>query len=182
MFYEAISGKAFFSLPSKHRWIIAFFPVLLTSRFILYHFSYAQANILLMALIVGGLKLIGKKRSDSGGFLIGTAIVLKTIAIPFLFWFVVKGNFRTILGIAAGIFVGAFLIPGLVLGFDKNWEYIGFWFNNIVLASDLGNGKVPLPFNVSIQALFHRLFENTPRLITTARLFILQSLRFPPKR
>lgn len=160
MFYEAISGEKFFSLAPKQRWVIAFFPILLSLRFILYHLSYAQANILLVALIVCGLKLTAKKRDEAGGFLIGAATVIKTIAIPFLFWFVVRGSLRTLFGVAAGIFIGAILIPGLVFGFDKNWEYVSFWFNQIVLAEDLGTGKVPLPFNVSLQALLHRLFEN----------------------
>ena len=160
MFYEAMTGEGFFEIPLPERWTIAFFSILLTLRFILYHLAYGQANLLILALLVLGLKLWSKKRETGAGAVIGLAIVLKVIAAPFIFWFVARRNLKTVFGIALGIFAGAFLIPWLVLGFEKTLEYNNYWLNNMALSDDLIVSKVPLVINVSPQALLYRLFTD----------------------
>lgn len=151
-FYETISGASFSALPVKSRWILTFFPILLTSLFILHHLAYGQANILILAVTVLAISLIKKKRAATGGLFLGLAIVLKVIAAPFVIWFVGKKSWRVILGVAIGIITGAIIIPSLVLGLELNNAYLDFWIRNIVLADDLGTAKVPLGVNLSLQA------------------------------
>ena len=160
MFYEAMTGANFFEIPTGERWTIAFFSILLTLRFILYHLAYGQANLVVLALLVWALKLWSKKRETVGGGIVGLAIVLKVIAAPFVFWFVARRNLKTVFGIALGIFVGAFLIPWLVLGFEKTWEYNNYWLEKMALSDDLITSKVPLVINVSPQALLYRFFTD----------------------
>jgi hypothetical protein len=161
-FYELVSGEKLADLGFADKWIFALVPVLLTGRFLLHHFYYGQANIFVMAIIVLGLKLLNRKRGDLGGLCIGIAIVVKMIAAPFAMWLFTRLNPRELLGLAAGIILGVILVPSLIIGFDTNWAYVSHWTTGILLDGGLGTEKVPIAVNVSIQALFHRLFENVP--------------------
>ena len=161
-FYELVSGKKLADLGFADKWIVALVPVLLTGRFLLHHFYYGQANIFVMAVIMLGLKLLNRKRAELGGLCIGIAIVVKMIAAPFAVWLFTRLNPRELLGLAAGIILGVILVPSLIIGFETNWAYASHWTTGILLDGGLGTEKVPIAVNVSIQALFHRLFEDVP--------------------
>ena len=98
-----------------------FFPVLLTSPFILHHLAYGQSNILILAVTVFALSLIKKQRDATGGVFLGLAIVLKVIAAPFVIWFIGGKSWRVILGVIIGGVVGAIVIPSLILGVELNF-------------------------------------------------------------
>ena len=161
-FYEMMSGKSFFDLPDKSRWVMSFFPIFLTLPSILHHLAYGQANILTLALIILGLSLLTKRREITGGSIIGLAVVIKLIAAPMVIWLITKKFYRAIGGVLIGAIVGAILFPGLVLGFKQNFEFINYWLTNIVFAGDLGVTKVPLVVNLSMQAQLYRFFTEVP--------------------
>lgn len=161
-FYEMMSGKFFFDLPTKSRWIMAFFPILLTSSFVLHHLAYGQANILVMALAILGLSLSTKRCKVTGGFVIGLAVVIKIIAAPVVIWLIVKRFYRTVWSAIIGVVFGAILFPCLILGFERNFSYVNHWLKNIVFAGNLGTEKVPLAVNLSFQAQLYRFFTEMP--------------------
>lgn len=161
-FYETISGERFWNLSLVQQWFIGFFPILFTLRFILHHLSYGQANIIVLACLVAGLKQLKNKQNITGGFSIGIALVLKIIAVPFVFWMLAKAKTKAILGVALGLLFGAILFPSLFLGISRNWEYVSFWISNVILNESLSVDRVPLGVNISLQAELQRFFTETP--------------------
>lgn len=180
-FYEMMSGKSFFGLQTKSRWILSFFPILLTSPFILHHLAYGQANILVMALMIFGLSLLSKRRQLSGGFIIGLAMVIKIIGAPIVVWLVVKRFYRTVWGVVIGVVFGAILLPGLITGFKQNFSYIDFWLTKIVFAGDLGTEKVALVFNFSLQAQLYRFFTEIPAFSYQNKFYSLTIYALSPQ-
>jgi alpha-1,2-mannosyltransferase len=139
-FYEVITGAAFKILPTNSRWIIAIVPILLSLRFLLYHLDYGQANILVMALMILGLRLIrsGGKKSILGGGVAGVSIAIKFVTAPFAFWFLLERNLRILVGLISGLLL-SWLLPSLLLGFPLNFST-----------------------NVSLQAELYRFFSEVP--------------------
>lgn len=157
-FYETMTGERFADLSNAQFWTICFLPILLTLRFILHHLSYGQANLLVLACLIGALKLMRNRRDLSGGALIGTALILKMIAVPFVFWIVAERKIKTMIGIALGILLGAFVVPAVFLGVSQNFDYFIFWLDNAIVRESLSTARVPLGVNVSLQAQLQRFF------------------------
>ena len=63
--YQIVSGESFSALPARTRWAVGFFSIFLAARFILQHLDRGEANILEMALVLLGTRLIksGDRRS-----------------------------------------------------------------------------------------------------------------------
>ena len=156
-FYEAMAGTSLGALKFDERWTILFFALLPPSRFILHHFFYGQANIFMMALAVLGLKQLKAGNSWRGSTAMGLSIASKVMTYPFALLFLLKKNVQAVTGIVAGAVIGL-LLPVLVLGFNANWNYLGFWFKNIALSPEVNGSKVPLYVNVSVQAQLYRWF------------------------
>lgn len=159
-FYEIISTKSFWTLSIIDSWVIGIVPILLCLRFILHHLTYGQANILVMSTVILGLKLLKNKQCIGSGCVIGIALILKIVAIPFVFLFAAKTNLKLMLGLIIGIFICGILFPSIILGFTKNWDYLNFWIDNALLNEVLSTQKVPLGVNISLQAQMQRFFTS----------------------
>ena len=158
-FFRAMSGRSFFSLALKGRWIVGFFTILLTLRALLYHLDLGQANLVVMAVAVFGLRHFASSRSVGSGVAVGVASVLKTIALPLWIPFLAQGRVRVVAGITAGVLAGL-LLPALFVGFDRNLSYISYWLTDVILsADDLRRTPYwPLSFNYSLAAQLYRFF------------------------
>ena len=176
-FYQAMTGSSLAALKFDERWTIVFFALLPPSRFILHHLFYGQANVLIMALAVFGLKQVKEVKTVRGAGLIGLSIALKVMTYPFTLWFLLKKNLKAVAGVAGGTLVGLFL-PALILGFGTNWNYLVQWFTTIALSPGVNNSKVPLYVNVSVQSQLYRFFGDAvgfiysgqPHYVTIYRL------------
>ncbi len=161
-FYKTIAGASFFALPLKSRWFVGFFSLLLSIRAVLYHIDLAQANILILAVAVFGLKLLTKKRETSAGAAVGISIVLKIITLPLAILFAARRDWRIVAGILIGVAAGVFL-PAFVFGFERNWFYVDYWFKNVVLSTDVAaNYNWGFKFNFSPEAQLFRFFSRVP--------------------
>lgn len=158
-FYEGMSGHSFFSLPAARRWALVLVVLLGTARPILHHLAYGQVNILVLGLILTGLRWGDQKRPIAQGFATGVALVIKLIAAPTAFWQFFRDDHRTKTGFALGIAGGAFVFPGIVLGFGINAGYLRHWFTNIVFSGYGISQHVSPEVNTSIQTTLHRLFS-----------------------
>jgi len=159
-FYELINGTSFFEIPAQTRWAVCFFALLPTFKFIFNHLSFGQSDIFMLALAVLGLSYWAKNRQVTGGVAIGFSIVTKVISLPLAIWFAAKGNVRVTMGITLGLLAGL-LLPALLLGFDKNLEFLDYWVRHVVLYSDLRHIKTPMNVNLSLQAQLYRFFSDT---------------------
>jgi hypothetical protein len=149
----------FSELPAKTRWSIGGFSLLLTGRFILQHLDRGQTNLLILALVVLGIRLI--RRQDSrpvlGGALVGLSIALKVLPGPFLIWFLFRRQFRALAGAAIGL-VSGLSLPALVVGWKANWMLFSFWISDFVLNTSQRESKLDLEFNYSIRGVLYRFF------------------------
>jgi hypothetical protein len=177
-FYEAMSGSSLSALKFDERWTIVFFALLPPSRFILHHLFYGQANILMMALTVLGLKQLKAGKPLRGAVAVGLSIALKVMTYPFILWFLLRKNLKAVAGIIGGAVVGL-LLPALVLGFKTNWNYLLDWFRNIALSPDVNTAKVPLYVNVSLQAQLYRFFGEAAGFIFRGRPHYLTIYQLP---
>jgi hypothetical protein len=162
-FYEVITGTPFQALPLDSRWIVGIVPVLLTLRFLIYHLDYGQANILVMAIMILGLRFIrsGGASTYLGGAMAGASIAIKLVTAPFALWFVLERNLRVLVGLMLGI-VLSLLLPASILGFGKNWSYLRSWVQIVFPYPDLSRFPLNFSANVSLQAELHRFFSYVP--------------------
>lgn len=180
-FYGAMTGERFSELEPEARWVMGFFPVLLSARAILYHLDLAQANILVMAVAVLGLKLLRGHREAAAGLAIGLSIVLKVITLPLAVFFLARGRVRVVAGVAVGGLVGL-LLPALGLGLERNVSYVWRWLTEVVLATDLGDSRHwPLNFNYSLAAQLYRFFGGVPAFEYEGRFYSVTLLRLPAR-
>jgi glycosyl transferase family 87 len=177
-FYEAMTGSSLSALKFKERWTVIFFALLPPSRFILHHLFYGQANILIMALTVAGLKQLNARKSGRGALSIGLSVALKVLTYPMTVWFLLKKNLKAVAGIVGGTVIGL-LLPALVVGFRTNWNYLVQWFRTIALSAGVNNDKVPLYVNVSVQAQLYRFFGDAAGFIYQGRPHYLTVYQLP---
>ncbi len=168
--YEVMSGKKFFALPPKLQWTLAFFTLLATSRFVLYELTASNANTFVLGLTTLALKIIHKPRTNSsaqsdviGGSVMGMAISLKLLTLPIGFWYLLKGNPKLLVGLCIGAVLWL-TAPALVIGFERNFDYVKYWLEVVIL----GHAPTSETFetmafprnidNVSLQAQLVRFF------------------------
>lgn len=178
-FYRAMIGESFYVLPLESRWIIGFFSILLTVRSILYHLDLAQANLLILAIAVLGLKLLREERRMRAGVTIGISIILKVITLPLSILFFARKDWRVVTGIGIGGIAGL-LLPALFFGFGRNFAYLNYWINNVILTSDLLHSRHwDLKFNLSFTAQLYRFFGDAAAFDHDGKLYAMTIFRLP---
>ncbi len=126
--------------------------------------SRGQVNLLLIMMIAGMFTSIVRGRRFASGMWLASAIGLKFIPAYLLIVPVVRRDGRALLGVVAGLFLGAVVVPSAVLGFKGAWDIHKGMFNSIILPGlDRGTDKsrarelmeLNATDNQSIQATIH---------------------------
>ncbi len=201
-FFRAMTGRSFYSLPTRGRWIVGGFSILLTLRALLYHSDLGQANLAVMAVALVGLTRMSGSQGAGGpgsqgaglgagarsakaagltaGAAIGLAATLKTIVLPLWIPFVAQLRLRVVLGIAGGVLLGA-LLPAVFVGFERNLSYISYWITDVIFsADDLRHTPYwPLSFNYSLAAQLYRFFGGVVSFEHDGRFYDLTIVRLP---
>ena len=98
-------------------------PLLLTFRYLLSNLEHLQINLILFAMVLGGLALQKNKQEFAAGMLIGAAAAIKIMSIAFVPYFIYRRKWR----LAAFTILWTVLFslsPILIFGWDKYWEYV----------------------------------------------------------
>lgn len=179
-FFKCMAGRSLLSLPQHARWTIGFFTILMTLRALLYHLDLGQANLVVMALAVAGLRLVATDRPVFGGVALGIAPTLKTIVLPLWIPFLAQARLRVVLGIGAGAIAGL-LVPALFVGVERNVSYISYWLTDIVLSADdlRSTPHWPLSFNYSLAAQWYRFFGDVVSFEHDGRYYNLTIVKLP---
>lgn len=177
---ELFSGARFSALPAKTRWAIGFFSIILTGRFIQQHLDRGQANILALALVVLGIRLIkhGSWKPMLGGVLIGVSIALRVLPAPFVIWLVLQKQIKALTGVGIGLVIGL-VSPVLLLGWKTNVFLLSTWFNDYVLNSASRESKLGLGFNYSIRGVLFRFFTPATAFEHAGRSYSLAIAHLP---
>ena len=179
-FTEVLSGAPFSELPVSTRWTVGTLSVLMTSRYILHHLDRGQANILELALVVAGLKLLERtdnKRAILSGLSLGLSIVVKVITLPLTVWYTAR-KMRSAIGVAIGVIAGV-LAPALYIGWGRNLEFFRFWITNYLLDSSSQNSHLSLGYNFSVLAQLRRFFTREVAVESANRLYYLTIFETP---
>ena len=179
-FYGGMTGRPFFSLPERARWVVFFFTLLLTARFIVFHLRGGQSNIFVLALSVLGLTLFTRTRKFRSGIAMGLAIAVKITTLPFVFWFLARRSGKVLAGIALGGLV-AIILPALVVGPEKDLYYHREWFNKVFRTNAVVSNVSSGVGNLSLRAQLGRFFQRTTPFEYHGRSYQFMIAELPPR-
>ncbi len=99
------------------------------------------------------------------GVLLGLAIACKVTPALFIPYFLWKRAWKTLAGTALGIGLFVWLVPGLILGWSENQQYLHSWYGNMV--QPYAEGKVTSEaVNQSLPGMMARLLTHRPSFVT----------------
>jgi len=177
-FYSGMTARPFFSLPAKTRWVVCFFSILLTARFIVLHLRFGQTNVFVLALAVLGLRWLAQERRVRAGLAIGLSMALKLTTLPFGFWFLARRGGRVLLGMAlAGLI--ALTLPALAVGFKQDVDYHREWVERVALENAPGTGNWASNGDISLRAQADRFFLKTDAFGYKGRLYRVTVVELP---
>lgn len=140
--------------------------VLLALRPIEGDLVHGNVNLFIMFLVVAVLYALTCRRGLLAGLTLGLAIACKVtpaLIVPYLVW---KRAWAALAGTAAGLLLFLWLVPGLVLGWTENQDYLATWWRNMVVPYAL-EGKVTTEHqNQSLPGLLHRLLTDSASVAT----------------
>jgi hypothetical protein len=148
--------------PPSHRTMVT----LLALSFNFFHLdlTHGNVNLLVGALVAGGLVALMHERELTAGFLIGSAIVLKVTPLLFVPYLVWKRRWCALVGVAAGVFMVGWILPGLLIGFKYTALLTWEWYQQMVqpfMAGDHASLIQTSHMNQSLTGLFHRLLTDS---------------------
>lgn len=150
-------------LPADPRALI--FPVLLTLPFAMDDVHNGTNNLHLLAMLVAGFYLASRKLNWAGGLAVGMAITWKAFPAAVLPVLLVTRRWRLLGWSLAATVLWTLVVPGLVRGYERQWQETGLWYQRIVGPYMRGarqrqwktQGRSEK--NQSTQALLHRLLR-----------------------
>lgn len=177
-FYGGMTGRPFFSLPVKTRWVVCFFATLLSARFIILHLRFGQTNIFVLALVVLGLRWLMSRKDVRAGAAIALSVVVKLVTLPFGFWFLARRSWRVLLGMILGGLLGVAL-PALAVGVGRDVGYHREWVESVLLSNAPGTGNWAGIGNISPRAEADRLFLKTDAFEYKGKLYRVTVVELP---
>jgi hypothetical protein len=115
--------------------------VLLALRPILGDLMHGNVNLLILFLVIGALFAHRQGRDLLCGTTLALAIACKVTPALFLPYFVWKRQWRVLAGVAVGLVLFFWVVPGLFLGFAENETLLASWTEQMVKPF-LVSGKV----------------------------------------
>jgi hypothetical protein len=109
-------------------WVIA--TLLILFRYINDNFHMIQMTFFLLWVCMESTELVWKKRPIAGGALLGLGIAIKTMPLPFVAYWLYRKQFKATAVAVVAMFV-YLLVPGLLLGFDRNMDLLQAWWEVI---------------------------------------------------
>jgi hypothetical protein len=178
-FYAGMTGSSFLSLPARTRWVVCFFTLLLTARFIFFHLQGGQSDVFVLALAVYGLISYSRKEKLRAGIAIGFSIALKIVTVPFIFWFLARRSKPVLAGILLACLVGV-MLPAVLVGFEKDFYYHQQWFEKVFMPNALEKGVPASVGNLSSRAQLYRFFQPTTAFEYHERAYRFMIIELPP--
>lgn len=129
--------------------------------------SFAQINMIIMALVV--LDLVPRARLLPQGWLIGVAAAIKLTPLAMLLYFLLRKDFRALL--SAGVSAVIATLLGALVRFDATWEFYGARLLGMGSGGDFGV-NTSYQSNSSWRGMIQRWFsseqalENSSGLVT----------------
>lgn len=138
--------------------------VLLSLRPIIGDLSHGNVNLLILFLIVAALTAHRRRHDLSAGLLLGLAVACKVTPALFIPYFLWKRSWKVVAGCTAGIglFLWPGVVPGAVLGWQRNQELLHSWTQQMVVPYLLEGAVTSEHQNQSLPGLLYRLTTESP--------------------
>jgi alpha-1,2-mannosyltransferase len=162
---------------SRSWWALRILPMVICLPPIGVALERGQADLLLLAMLVGFIVAVMARRSLAAGMWLAAAICLKVIPLYLLIYPLWRRDWRMIAACALGVVIGIGIIPAALLGPAKAIRYTREW-NHVLIAPAMFAGKdrsrarelldINATDNQSFVALIHR-WRNFDETLTIAR-------------
>jgi alpha-1,2-mannosyltransferase len=124
--------------------------------------THGNVNLFILFTIVGGLYSFHRNRNVVGGLMLALGAACKVTPVLFVPYFLWKRAWRMLAATLVGLFVFLWLVPGAVLGWERNHALLASWSKQMV-APFLVNGVVTSEHNnQSLPGLATRLLTHSP--------------------
>lgn len=152
-------------------WAVRIWPLFMILPDLLSTLSRGQINTVVLACICGGVYCLSRGQRFRGGLAIGAAACIKVIPGVLLFDLLLRRGSRAVVGSIAAALAIMVLVPVLVYGPSRAFEYSHEWVDRVILAG-LHTSEERLQAgadfadtdNLSIQGSLHNLTNmSTPR-------------------
>jgi len=161
-------------LTGKQNFLLFFFPILFTFRFILQVWDTGQVNLMMLLLVIIGLYALKKKRLFLSAASIGFSIMIKYVPAIFLPYLFIRKQYKLIALILAFILLFCCL-PAVYVGVGQQAQYLKNWMPFITKTS-LDKGSYTDYKNQSIYSMFLRyLTKEHPYKISFANFKFQQA-------
>ncbi|MBX3394951.1 MAG: DUF2029 domain-containing protein [Phycisphaerae bacterium] len=147
-------GRASFAVPIG----VLLMAMAYSVRPIVSDISHGNLNIFMMAWLAIAWGLFVRRFDFCAGLFLALAVVTKLTPALALVYFAYKRQWRVLIGAAVGMGMFFIVIPGLILGFEKNWHYLKSWFDMLVAPFALHGYAAYEPANQSLFGVVMRLF------------------------
>lgn len=115
-------------------WVIA---LAIGGRFIWDNLQLGQWNLPVYSLTILGLSLIiGSGKNWRGGFLLSLGAALKFMPAIFLFYFLMKRNYRAVAAILVGLVFWIYLLPTAIIGPERHHLLLGDYMQESRIRSE----------------------------------------------
>jgi hypothetical protein len=139
--------------------------VVLSLRPIAGDLVHGNVNLFILFLVVATIFAFCRKRDVLAGVVLGLAIACKVtpaLLVPYFLW---KRAWKALAGTVLGLVLFVWLVPGTILGFAENQQYLESWYKRMV--EPFAEGKVTSEaVNQSLPGLMSRMLTHKPSTIT----------------
>jgi len=131
--------------------------VLLSLRPLVGDLQHGNVNILILFVVLAGLWSFRRRHDWRAGLLLALATSYKVTPALFLPYFLYKRQWRVVLAFSAGLVLFLAVVPGLLLGFQRNLTLLRSWAG-LMIAPYLVHGIVTTEqINQSLPGVLFRL-------------------------
>jgi hypothetical protein len=162
------------NLTYRQSFMIYFFPLFFTSRFIFSVLDSGQVTIMIFALIISGLYLLRKKKDILAAALLALSVMFKYTSIIFLPYFLIRKKIKLSAFMILFILFYCFL-PAAYVGINKNSHYLKNWMP-FISETSLDKGSWYDSKNQSLYSFVLRMFSKDSQLNPIAQLTFNQVL------
>lgn len=122
--------------------------------------THGNLNIFMMVWLAIAWWLNVQRREYLAGIFVALAVATKLTPALAIVYFAYKRQWRILVGAAVGLLLFFIVVPGVVLGSSKNWEYLTSWYHMLVEPFALHGYAAHEPANQSLFGVVMRVLGN----------------------
>jgi hypothetical protein len=136
--------------------------ILLSLRPIMGDLYHNNVNIFILFLLTASLFALCRGRPATSGVILALAIACKVTPALFIPYFLWKRAWRALAGCAAGLILFLLIVPGLLLGMERNLELLSSWEKQMIEPFVVNGVVASGHSNQSLPGLSYRLLTHSP--------------------